>query len=179
MLYQLSDKKPDVSEGVYIAPGAHVIGDVRLGENVSVWFNAVIRGDSDTIDVGRDCNIQDGSVLHTDHGEKMTLGQGVTVGHKAMLHGCTIDDYSLIGINAVVLNRAKIGKFCVIGANTLITEGTEIPDYSVVMGSPGKVVKTLDEDTASMLKASAQHYVKNGRHFSEHLTTISGLADGL
>lgn len=173
MIYQLKDKQPSISEGVYIAPGAHVIGDVILNRNVSVWFNAVIRGDCDTIDIGPDTNIQDGSILHTDHGVQLRLGQGVTVGHKAMLHGCQVDDYSLIGINAVVLNGAKIGKYCVIGANALITENMEVPDYSLVVGSPGKIIKTLDARTEAMLRASADHYVENGRTFADSLTVLS------
>lgn len=169
MIYQLEDKTPQIGKQVYIAPGAHVIGDVTLHNDVSVWFNAVIRGDCDSIVIGEKTNIQDGSVLHTDHGVKMHVGKGVTVGHKVMLHGCSIDDYSLIGINAVVLNGAKIGKYCVIGANTLITENMEIPDYSLVVGSPGKVIKTLGKDVEEMLKKSAEHYVANGQHFVEHL----------
>lgn len=169
MIYHLKDKKPQVGEQVYIAPGAHVIGDVTLQANVSVWFNAVIRGDCDSIVIGEKTNIQDGSVLHTDHGVKLQVGNGVTIGHKVMLHGCTIGDYSLIGINAVVLNGARIGKYCVIGANTLITENMEIPDYSLVVGSPGKVIKTLDKDVEKMLEQSAAHYVENGQHFVEHL----------
>ncbi|WP_218311101.1 gamma carbonic anhydrase family protein [Alteromonas antoniana] len=173
MIYELDGHKPEVGKDVYIAPGAHVIGDVKLEDNVSVWFNAVIRGDMDTITIGEDTNIQDGSVLHTDSGISLTLGKGVTVGHKVMLHGCRIGDYSLIGINAVVLNGAKIGKGCIIGANALITENMEVPDFSLVVGSPGKVVKTLDSAVLDKLKASADHYVENGRRFASGLSTVS------
>ncbi|MEW9796875.1 gamma carbonic anhydrase family protein [Alteromonas sp. CYL-A6] len=173
MIYSLDGVKPELGKQVFIAPGAHVVGQVALGENASVWFNAVIRGDMDKITVGNDTNIQDGSVLHTDKGIPLTLGKGVTVGHKVMLHGCTVGDYSLIGINAVVLNGAKIGKFCVIGANALITENMEVPDYSVVMGSPGKVVKTLGKEMEDKLKMSAEHYVKNARRFAQGLHSQS------
>ncbi len=168
-MYKLADKSVEAHSSVYIAPGAHVIGNVKLHKGVSVWFNTVIRGDNELIDIQEDTNIQDLSVLHTDYGYPMSIGKGVTVGHKVMLHGCTIGDYSLIGINSVVLNGAKIGRYCIIGANALVTEGAEIPDYSVVMGSPGKVVKTLDKDKAKMLEESAQHYCENAAHFLENL----------
>jgi carbonic anhydrase/acetyltransferase-like protein (isoleucine patch superfamily) len=172
MHYSLGELTPTVDESAYIAPGAHVIGNVNLQQGSSVWFNAVIRGDMDTITVGKDTNIQDGSVLHTDAGVPLTLGTGVTVGHKVMLHGCTIGDYSLIGINAVVLNGAKIGKYCIIGANALITENMEIPDFSLVVGSPGKVMKTLDESVASKLEASAAHYRDNAIHYLNNLSSL-------
>ncbi len=173
MIYALGDLHPDISDNVYIAPGAHVIGQVALGEHASVWFNAVIRGDMAPIQIGNKTNIQDGSVLHTDEGITMRLGTGVTVGHKAMLHGCEIGDYSLIGINAVVLNGAKVGKFCIVGANTLITEGMEVPDYSLVVGSPGKIVRSLEPAVAEKLQASADHYTANGRRFAEELSALS------
>lgn len=169
MIYSLGDKKVVKGDNVFIAPGAHVIGDVVLGNNSSVWFNVVIRADMHQIVIGEETNIQDGAVLHTDVGVELTLGKGVTVGHKAMIHGATIDDYSLIGINAVVLNGAKIGKYCVIGANALITENMEIPDYSLVVGSPGKVIKTLPQSMKAKLKASADHYVENAHHFAKQL----------
>ncbi len=173
MIYSLDDKTPSLGKGVYIAPGAHVIGNVTLSDSASVWFNAVIRGDQDSISVGARSNIQDGAVLHTDAGVPLTVGEGVTVGHKAMLHGCEVGDFALIGINAVILNGAKIGKYCVIGANALITENTEIPDFSVVMGSPGKVVKTLDSSVKAKLDGSADHYVENARRFATGLNTQS------
>lgn len=173
MLYKLGDKQPQLEgEGHYIAPGAHVIGNVRMLGHSSVWFNAVVRGDCDRITIGEFSNVQDGSVLHTDPGVPLAIGTGVTIGHKVMLHGCTVGDYSLIGINAVVLNGAKIGKCCIVGANALVTENTEIPDYSLVLGSPGKVVKTLDEATFELLKASSDHYAANGQRFAEELVAI-------
>lgn len=175
MLYKLGEKQPQLDgEGHYIAPGAQVIGNVRMLSHSSVWFNAVVRGDCDLITIGEYSNVQDGSVLHTDPGIPLTVGRGVTIGHKVTLHGCTIGDYSLIGINAVVLNGARIGKCCIIGANALVTENSEIPDYSLVLGSPGKVVKTLDESTFKLLKASSDHYAANGKQFAEELVPIAG-----
>lgn len=169
MLYQLGDHKVKVGSDVFIAPGSHVIGSVELGNQSSIWFNVVIRGDCDVITVGEQSNIQDGSVLHTDNGVPMRIGKGVTVGHKVMLHGCEIGDYSLIGINAVVLNGAKIGKHCLIGANSLVTENMQIPDGSVVMGSPAKVVKTLSDEQKQGLEHSAAHYVENAQRFMSQL----------
>ncbi|MCC2615658.1 gamma carbonic anhydrase family protein [Aestuariibacter halophilus] len=169
MKYQLGDRKVTCADSVFVAPGSHIIGSVSLAAHSSVWFNVVIRGDCDTISVGESSNIQDGAVLHTDEGVPLVIGKGVTVGHKAMLHGCEIGDYSLIGINAVVLNGAKIGRYCLIGANALVTENTEIPDGSVVMGSPAKVVKPLPKERYPLLKASAEHYVDNARRY---LTTL-------
>ncbi|MCX2830940.1 gamma carbonic anhydrase family protein [Microbulbifer thermotolerans] len=174
MLYKLGDKEPQLEgEGHYIAPGARVVGNVRMLAHSSVWFNAVVRGDSDPITIGAYSNVQDGAVLHTDPGLPLTIGNGVTIGHKAMLHGCSVGDYSLVGINAVVLNGARIGKCCIIGANALVTENTEIPDYSLVLGSPGKVVRSLDESTFELLKASSDHYVANGKRFAEQLIPVS------
>ena len=172
--YQLDGVSPILPpEGEYwIAPNASVIGDVELKPGASVWFNVVIRGDNERITVGHDSNIQEGAILHTDVGYPMTIGAGVTVGHKAMLHGCEIGDNSLIGINAVVLNGAKIGKNCLIGANALITEGKVIPDNSLVMGQPGKVVRELDEGAVSALALSAQHYVQNWKRFATGLKPV-------
>ena len=153
----------------FIAHNATVIGAVTLHELVSIWFNVVIRGDAEKISIGARSNIQDASVLHADPGFPLQIGEDVTVGHKAMLHGCTIGDGSLIGINAVVLNGAKIGKGCLIGANALVTEGTEIPDGSMVLGSPAKIKRVLSEDEQAALKLSAAHYVDNGRRFRKHL----------
>ncbi|GAB5382288.1 MAG: gamma carbonic anhydrase family protein [Aliiglaciecola sp.] len=172
MIYSLQDRIPEIHDSAYVAPGAHVLGSVIMAKDSSVWFNAVLRGDCDTIFIGEESNIQDGSVLHTDIGIPLTVGKGVTVGHKVMLHGCEIGDYSLIGINAVVLNGAKIGKNCVIGANTLVTENMQIPDNSLVMGSPGKVVKTIPEKMHSQLEASAKHYAQNAKHFKTSLKPI-------
>lgn len=166
-VYSLGDKQPQLPpQGEYwIAPTATVIGDVILKPGASVWFGAVVRGDNDPITIGRDTNIQDGSVLHSDPGEPLTIGDGVTVGHKVMLHSCEIGDNTLIGIGAVVLGRARIGKNCLIGANTLITEGKEIPDGSLVMGQPGKVVRQLEPGQVEALRASAAHYVQNWKRY--------------
>jgi carbonic anhydrase/acetyltransferase-like protein (isoleucine patch superfamily) len=170
-VYSLGDKKPQLPpQGEYwIAPTATVIGDVILKPGASIWFGAVVRGDNDPITIGRDTNIQDGSVLHSDPGEPLTIGDGVTVGHMVMLHSCEIGDNTLIGIGAVVLGRARIGKNCLIGANTLITEGKEIPDGSLVMGQPGKVVRQLEAGQIEALKASAAHYVQNWKQYAAGL----------
>ena len=166
MKYRLGDACVDTHPDSWIAPTATLIGRVRLEEGASVWFNAVLRGDNELILIGKDSNVQDGAVMHTDMGYPLTLGTGVTIGHNAMLHGCTVGDYSLIGINAVILNGAKIGKHCIIGANSLIGEGKVIPDGSLVMGSPGKVVRDLTDEQKALLQASAAHYVKNGQRYA-------------
>ena len=172
MLYQLGDRIPTLHDSAFVAPSAQLIGSVVLEEGASVWFNVVLRGDNDVLTVGRDSNVQDGSIVHTDAGIRMTIGRGVTVGHKVMLHGCEVGDFSLIGMNAVILNRAKIGNYCMIGANALITEGKEIPDGSVVMGSPGKIVRQVTDAERRVLEGSAAHYVENARRFREQLTQI-------
>lgn len=170
MRYSLGDRKIEIrGEDHFIADTAVVIGSVVLENNASIWFNTVVRGDNDLITIGEDSNVQDLSMLHTDVGFKLTIGKGVTVGHKVMLHGCTIGDYSLIGINSVILNGAKIGKNCLIGANTLIPEGKEIPDGSMVLGSPGKIVKELSEGQKKFLEMSAAHYVENFKRFKRDL----------
>ena len=165
MLYELGGVAVKAEGDYWVADSATVVGKVLLKQDASVWFNAVVRGDNDLITIGEGSNVQDGSVLHTDPGFPLTIGAHVTIGHKVMLHGCHIGEGSLIGINAVVLNGAKIGKNCLIGANTLITEGKEIPDNSVVMGSPGKVVRTLSEEQVKGIRAGAAHYVENARRF--------------
>lgn len=173
MLYELAGRRPEFrGEGQFVANNATVIGSVVMEEHSSVWFNAVIRGDNDVITIGPETNIQDGAVLHTDANIKLTLGRGVTVGHNVMLHGCEIGDYSLIGINAVVLNGAKIGKHCLIGANTLIPEGMVVPDGSMVVGSPGKVKKELNDNQKKMLELSAAHYVHNARRYLAELKPV-------
>ena len=172
MIYRLDDRTPEIDPSSFVAPSAHLIGSVRLEAAASVWFNVVIRADNDLIHIGPETNVQDGSILHTDPGLQLVLGRGVTVGHKVMLHGCQVGDYSLIGMNAVVLNRAKIGKHCLIGANSLITEGKEIPDGSVVMGSPGKIVRQMNEDERKMLEASAAGYVKQSRRYLNGLQPL-------
>ncbi len=170
MFYELEGRTPELDgEGQFIAHNATIVGSVRVMEKASIWFNVVIRGDNELITIGPESNVQDGSVLHTDPGIPLTLGKGVTVGHKVMLHGCDIGDYSLIGINAVVLNGAKIGKHCLIGANTLIPEGMEVPDGSLVVGSPGKIKRELNESQRRMLEMSAAHYVQNGTRYLQQL----------
>lgn len=171
MLLQLDERRVQADcEDFWVADSAMVMGSVLLKKGASVWFNAVLRGDNDLITVGEYSNVQDGSVLHTDPGCPLVIGSHVTIGHKVMLHGCEIGDNSLIGINSVVLNNAKIGKNCLIGANALITEGKEIPDNSMVMGAPGKVVRELTEQQMAGLKASAQHYWENAMRFRTGLS---------
>jgi len=170
MIYRLGDKRVEiVGDDYFVADNATVVGSVRLENNASVWFNAVIRGDNELITVGENSNVQDGSVLHTDPGVPLLIGRNVTVGHQVMLHGCTIGDGSLIGINSVVLNGAKIGKGCLIGANSLVTEGKVIPDGSLVMGSPAKVIKQLTEEQQQDLLLSAETYVKNFKRFKQDM----------
>ncbi len=173
MLYKLGDKSPQLeADKCFVAENATVIGQVRLEEGSSVWFNAVIRGDNELIHIGRRSNIQDGAILHTDPGFKLEIAEGVTVGHMAMLHGCKIGNNSLIGIKAVILNGAEIGENCLIGANTLIPEGKKIPDGSLVMGSPGRVIRSLDTQEIERLKLSAEVYVLNSRRFQDQFEAI-------
>ncbi len=169
MIYSIGQRQVTCRGEYFIADSAVVIGSVVLENNASIWFNAVVRGDNELITIGENSNVQDGSVLHTDPGIKLTIGPNVTIGHKVMLHGCTVGENSLIGINAVILNRAVIGKNCLIGANTLIPEGKKIPDGSLVMGSPGKVVRELMPPEIQMLKMSAQHYVQNAQRYRTEL----------
>jgi carbonic anhydrase/acetyltransferase-like protein (isoleucine patch superfamily) len=171
-VYAIGDKRPQIDESVWIAPNAIVIGDVRLGRNVSIWWNAVLRGDNDPIVIGDNTNIQDGSVLHTDIGVGMTIGADVTVGHMVMLHGCTIGDGSLIGIGAIVLNHAEIGRECLIGANALVPEGKSIPDRSLVVGSPGRVVRELRDADVAMIRAGNHHYIEHMQHYRDGLTRL-------
>ena len=169
MIYSLEDKKPSIEGTCFIADSATLIGSVILGDYVNVWFNAVLRADTDLLIVGENSNIQDGSVLHMDKGFPLTIGRNVTIGHKVMLHGCTIGDSSLVGMNAVVLNGAKIGKNCLIGANALVPEGREIPDSSVVLGSPGKIVREVTSSEIESFQSSAKAYVQKGRLFKKGL----------
>ncbi|MFF7706934.1 DapH/DapD/GlmU-related protein [Pseudomonas sp. NPDC007930] len=169
MKYRLGELRVSAHPTSWVAPNATVIGNVRLQAGASVWFGAVLRGDNELIDIGENSNVQDGTVIHTDPGHPLTLGRGVTVGHNVMLHGCEVGDHSLIGINSVILNGAKIGKHCLIGANSLIPEGKVIPDGSLVMGSPGKVVRELTDEQKRGLEASAAHYVANARRYAEGL----------
>jgi carbonic anhydrase/acetyltransferase-like protein (isoleucine patch superfamily) len=172
-LYQLDKFSPRVASSAWVADSAQVIGNVELADNASVWFGVVIRGDTETIRIGQSTNIQDGSVLHADVGKPLTVGDNVTVGHKVMLHGCTIGEGSLIGIGAVVLNGAKIGKGCIVGAGALVTEGKEFPDGSMIIGSPAKAVRALTPEQQAQLQLSALHYVENARRFQSGLTKIS------
>jgi len=171
-VYSLDGVAPKLADDVYVAPNAQVMGNVEMKIGSSVWFGAVLRGDNDLIKIGTRSNIQDNSVLHTDHGYPLTIGEGVTVGHRVMLHGCTIGDNTLIGIGSTILNGTKIGKNCIIGAHTLIAEGKDIPDGSLVIGSPGRVVKSLTEPQIAMLKMSAEVYVANAKRFREGLKEI-------
>jgi carbonic anhydrase/acetyltransferase-like protein (isoleucine patch superfamily) len=169
-LYRLGDRKPLLGRDTWIAPNATIIGDVRLGDNASVWWNSVLRGDNDTITIGANCNIQDNCVLHVDAGAPLTVGANVTVGHLVMLHGCTIGEQSLIGIKSVILNGAIIGRHCIIGANSLIAEGKVIPERSLVIGSPGRVVRQLTDEEVARLLLAAQGYVENARRYRSELT---------
>jgi carbonic anhydrase/acetyltransferase-like protein (isoleucine patch superfamily) len=173
-VYSLGDARPDLpAAGEYwIAPNATLIGRVTLKRNASVWFGATLRGDNEPIVVGEDSNVQDGCVLHTDAGTPLVIGRGVTIGHLAMLHGCTIGDGSLIGIGAVVLNGARIGRNCLIGAKALIPEDKEIPDNSLVVGAPGRVLRQLTEAQREMLQESAAHYVHNWKRYAAGLTAL-------
>ena len=173
MIYALGDAKLETASGNHwIAPSADVIGAVRLGENTSIWWNAVLRGDNDPIEIGDSCNIQDGCVLHTDPGFPLRLGNDVSVGHMSMLHGCTIGDGSLVGIGSVVLNGARIGRNCLIGAKTLIGEGKEIPDNSLVLGSPGKIVRPVSPEQLELLKTIVASYVARWQKYRDRLTRL-------
>ena len=164
-LYQLGDARPQLQPGAWVADNATVVGHVTLGEGASVWYGAVLRGDNEPMAIGRHSNIQDNSVLHSDTGYPLTIGEGVTVGHQVMLHGCTIGDHSLIGIGSVVLNGAQIGRHCIVGAGALVTEGKVFPDGVLIVGSPAKVVRELAPEQIERLKLSAAHYVANAeRH---------------
>ena len=171
-LYELDGVAPQVADGAWVADSAQVIGHVVLGENASIWFGAVLRGDNEALTIGRDTNVQDGSVLHSDMGSPLTLGEGVTIGHQVMLHGCTVGDNTLIGIQAVILNNARIGRNSIVGAGAVVTEGKEFPDNSLIIGAPAKVVRTLDEAAAAKLRQSAQHYVENARRYAKGLRKI-------
>ena len=173
-LYALDGVAPvlPASGNYYIAPGARVIGNVTLAEEAGIWFNAVLRGDNEPIVIGPGSNVQDGCVLHTDPGFPLTLGAGVTVGHSAILHGCTIGDGTLIGMGAVVLNGAKIGKGCLIGANALVTEGREIPDHSLAVGQPARVIRPVDAAMAAELRRAAEIYQKRQRQYRAGLVEM-------
>jgi carbonic anhydrase/acetyltransferase-like protein (isoleucine patch superfamily) len=171
-IYELDGKSPQLGEGAWVADSAQVIGTVAMGDNASVWFGAVVRGDTETIRIGRNSNIQDLSVLHADMGKPLTIGDNVTVGHQVMLHGCTIGDGSLIGIQAVILNGAKIGRNSIVGAGSVVTEGKEFPDNSLIIGSPAKVVRTLDDAAVGKLAHSSEGYVRNAHRYARGLKKI-------
>ncbi|MDM0076354.1 gamma carbonic anhydrase family protein [Variovorax sp. J2P1-59] len=172
-LYELDGVAPQLGEGAWVADSAQVMGNVVLAENASVWFGAVLRGDNEAMRIGRNSNVQDLSMLHSDPGCPLTIGDNVTIGHQVMLHGCTIGDNSLIGIQAVILNNAKIGRNSIVGAGSVVTEGKEFPDNSLIIGSPAKVVRTLDDAAAEKLRHGAEHYIENGRRFAKGLKKIA------
>jgi carbonic anhydrase/acetyltransferase-like protein (isoleucine patch superfamily) len=171
-IYQLGELTPEIDASAYIADSASVIGKVKIEANASIWFDVTIRGDNELITVGENSNVQESSVLHTDPGCPLTIGKNVTVGHQAMLHGCTIGDGSLIGIQAVVLNNAKIGKNCLVGAGALVTEGKEFPDNSLIIGSPAKVARTLTEEDIARMHRNTSNYVARGQLFKQQLKRI-------
>jgi len=171
-LYMLDGHSPKIARDTWVAPDANLIGQVVLEEAASVWFGCTLRGDNEEIVIGAGTNVQENTVMHTDIGFPLTIGAGCTIGHKAMLHGCTLGENTLIGMGATVLNGARIGKNCLIGAGALITEGKEIPDGSLVMGAPGKVMRELDDTAIQGLRASALHYQQNMRRFRDGLQAI-------
>ncbi len=172
-IYQLGDDVPRIDASAWVADSASVIGRVALGPGASIWYGAVLRGDNEWITIGRDSNVQDGSVLHTDLGQPLTLGDGVTVGHQVMLHGCTVGDGSLIGIQAVVLNGVKIGRHCLVGAGSVVTEGKEFPEGSLIIGSPAKLVRMLTPEQLARMRSSGAHYVANAARHRAQLRRVA------
>ncbi len=171
-IYQLGEISPEIAPSAYITDSANIIGKVKIEANASIWFDVTIRGDNELITVGENSNVQEGSILHTDPGFPLSIGQNVTVGHQAMLHGCTIGEGSLIGIQAVILNGAKIGKNCLVGAGALVTEGKEFPDNSLIVGSPAKVIRVLTEEAILKMRGNTQHYVQRGQEYKTQLKRI-------
>ena len=171
--YELDGVAPTLAQGAWIADSAQVIGNVHLAEDASVWFGAVLRGDNDPISIGKGANVQDGSVLHTDKGKPLDIGEYVTIGHNVILHGCSIGSESLIGMGAIVLNGAKIGRHCLVGAGALVTENKEFPDGSLIVGNPAKVVRTLTDEQIAGLRRSAEGYVANAKRFSAGLRKLA------
>lgn len=171
-IYALDGESPDLGEDVFVAPGAHVIGRVRLASRVGIWFGAVLRGDNEWMEIGADTNIQDNACLHSDAGLPLTIGAGCTIGHAAIVHGCTIGDNVLVGMGATILNGARIGRNSIVGANALVTENKVFPDNSLIVGAPAKAVRALDEAAAEALRASARHYVANQRRFAAGLVRL-------
>ena len=175
-IYALGGQSPELppAAAFWIAPGAHVIGRVRIGDDVGIWFGSVLRGDNEWIEIGAGSNVQENCVLHTDPGFALTIGTGCTIGHGAVVHGCTIGDNCLIGMGATILNGARIGNNCIVGAGALVTEKKEFPDNSLIVGSPAKVIRTLDAAAEEALRMSAQKYVQNWRRFSRDLQPAEG-----
>jgi len=171
-IYQLGEHAPEIDPSAFVADTATLVGNVTLEANASVWFGATLRGDNEPITIGENSNVQEGTVMHTDPGYPLAIGKNVTVGHQAMLHGCTVGDGSLIGIQAVVLNGARIGKGCLVGAGALVTEGKQFPDHSLILGSPAKVVRTLTQEDLLRLEATAASYVARGQLFKTQLKKI-------
>lgn len=171
-VYELDGVAPQMADSAWVADSAQVMGNVHLHEEASVWFGAVLRGDTETITVGKGSNVQDGTVMHADYGFPLVVGDRVTIGHQVMLHGCTIGDESLIGIGATVLNGAKIGRHCLVGARSLVTEGKEFPDGSLIMGTPAKVVRQLTPEQIEGLRRSAAHYVENAQRYRQGLKKL-------
>jgi carbonic anhydrase/acetyltransferase-like protein (isoleucine patch superfamily) len=171
-LYALGEHRPLTLGSHWLAPGAHVIGKVVLGTDVGVWFGAVLRGDNETISVGAGSNIQEGAMIHTDMGYPVTIGAGCTIGHHAIIHGCTIGNNSLVGMGATILNGARIGNNCLVGANALVTEGKQFPDGSLIVGSPARLVRPLDDDAIASLRKSAESYVANWQRFASEMKLV-------
>ncbi|MFC0351053.1 gamma carbonic anhydrase family protein [Undibacterium danionis] len=171
-IYQLGDIAPDIDPSAYITDSAQIIGKVKIDALASVWFGSVIRGDNELIHIGENSNLQESCVLHTDPGFPLTISKNVTVGHQAMLHGCSVGEGSLIGIQAVILNGAKIGKNCLVGAGALVTEGKEFPDNSLIVGSPAKVVRTLSDEAIAQMQANTRNYVRRAQEYKTQLKRI-------
>ncbi|MDY0978416.1 gamma carbonic anhydrase family protein [Massilia sp. CFBP9012] len=171
-IYQLGEHAPEIDPSAFVADTATLVGRVRLAANASVWFGTTLRGDNEPITIGENSNVQEGTVMHTDPGYPLEIGKNVTIGHQAMLHGCTVGDGSLIGIQAVVLNGARIGKGCLVGAGALVTEGKQFPDHSLILGSPAKVVRTLTQEDLLRLEGNAANYVARGQLFKAQLKKI-------
>lgn len=171
-IYQLADISPEIDSSAYITDSAKIIGKVKIDANASIWFDVTIRGDNELIHVGENSNIQEACILHTDMGFPLTIGKNVTVGHQAMLHGCSIGEGSLIGIQAVILNGAKIGKNCLVGAGALVTEGKEFPDNSLIVGTPAKVLRVLTDEAILKMQKNTQHYVQRGQEYKTQLKRI-------
>lgn len=172
-IYRYDGVAPEVHESCFVAETADVMGRVALHEGASVWYQAVLRGDNELIEIGEGSNVQECAVLHTDPGYPLTVGKGVTIGHQAMLHGCTVGDGALIGIQAVVLNGAKIGRNCLVGAGAVVTEGKEFPDNSLILGAPARVMKTLTDEALAGMRKNAEKYVERGRHHRDTLERIA------